>query len=382
MGETTTASAAVSGSVQFAGSPVHVFVDSGSTVAETDESNNYAQSGPPCETAPGPRPFRVMKEGRLVALAQGATVLAHALRDPDAVLLDEVALPAAALHGLERGEGRRLTPPDECPRRRAPAGSPPRGAQLADAILRRLHFTDEAIGAVQHLIRKHLSMYLVATRRDLDDPRTLEGFVEAVQGTQGLRELYLLTIADVATTSPAALNPWKQRMLDELFHATLYWFKQGDTRRGATEQIAEEDEEEHIPQVGQEPVGSVPADGRPVLAFYEPIRGEVIVAKCANARCEGRLSGRAVSGPGRFGAGLALAIGANGQPLLSYQDVSARTLRVAGNAMDDAIIRYVRRQHQLIEAEQAIIRVDQPALQLEQLAPQPGQRPGERGCQP
>ena len=27
---------------------------------------------------------------------------------------------------------------------------------------------------------------------------------------------------------------------------------------------------------------------------------------------------------------------------------SARTLRVAGNAMDDAIIRYVRRQHQLI----------------------------------
>lgn len=117
---------------------------------------------------------------------------------------------------------------------------PERGAQLADAILRRLHFTDEAIGAVQHLIRKHLNMYLVATRRDLDDPRTLEGFVEAVQGTQGLRELYLLTIADVATTSPAALNPWKQRMLDELFHATLYWFQQGDTRRGATEQIAEE----------------------------------------------------------------------------------------------------------------------------------------------
>jgi [protein-PII] uridylyltransferase len=26
-------------------------------------------------------------------------------------------------------------------------------------------------------------------------------------------------------------------MLDELYHATLYWFQQGDTRRGATEQI-------------------------------------------------------------------------------------------------------------------------------------------------
>lgn len=44
-GQTATASAAVSGSVQFAGSPVHVFVDSGRAVAETDESNNHARSG-------------------------------------------------------------------------------------------------------------------------------------------------------------------------------------------------------------------------------------------------------------------------------------------------------------------------------------------------
>ncbi len=56
-GETTTAAAAVSGGVQFAGSPVHVLVDSGRTVAETDESNNYAQSGPPCENASGSKPF-------------------------------------------------------------------------------------------------------------------------------------------------------------------------------------------------------------------------------------------------------------------------------------------------------------------------------------
>lgn len=135
----------------------------------------------------------------------------------------EVLFFATLLHDIGKDQGGR--------------GHPERGAVLADAILRRLRFSDEAIGAVQHLIRKHLNMYLVATRRDLDDPRTLEGFVEAVQGTAGLRELYLLTVADVATTSPTGLTPWKQRMLDELYHATLYWFQQGDTRRGATEQI-------------------------------------------------------------------------------------------------------------------------------------------------
>ncbi|HKV12875.1 MAG TPA: LamG-like jellyroll fold domain-containing protein, partial [Thermoanaerobaculia bacterium] len=43
-GQTTTASAAVSGSVQFAGSPVHVLVDSGATVPETNENNNTARS--------------------------------------------------------------------------------------------------------------------------------------------------------------------------------------------------------------------------------------------------------------------------------------------------------------------------------------------------
>jgi [protein-PII] uridylyltransferase len=161
--------------------------------------------------------MRRVFRGELKADKPLATRLAEEVDRP------EVLFFATLLHDIGKDQGGR--------------GHPERGAVLADAILRRLRFSDEAIGAVQHLIRKHLSMYLVATRRDLDDPRTLEGFVEAVQGTEGLRELYLLTVADVATTSPTGLTPWKQRMLDELYYATLYWFQQGDTRRGATEQI-------------------------------------------------------------------------------------------------------------------------------------------------
>src|SRR5690606_4793549 len=111
---------------------------------------------------------------------------------------------------------------------------------LANEILERLRFPPESIHAIQHLIRKHLRMYLVATRRDVDDPRTLESFVEEVEGTEGLRELYLLTVCDVSTTSPTALTSWKQRMLNELFYASDHWLTLGETRRAGTTGIADE----------------------------------------------------------------------------------------------------------------------------------------------
>jgi [protein-PII] uridylyltransferase len=40
-----------------------------------------------------------------------------------------------------------------------------------------------------------------------------------VQGREGLRDLYLLTVADITTTSPTAMTSWKARMLDELYFA-------------------------------------------------------------------------------------------------------------------------------------------------------------------
>ena len=40
-----------------------------------------------------------------------------------------------------------------------------------------------------------------------------------VRGREGLRNLYLLTVADLSTTSPTAMTSWKARMLDELYFA-------------------------------------------------------------------------------------------------------------------------------------------------------------------
>jgi [protein-PII] uridylyltransferase len=62
-------------------------------------------------------------------------------------------------------------------------------------------------------------MYFVAVRRDFHDQKAIGELAEQVRDREGLRNLYLLTIADISTTSPTSMTAWKARMLDELFVA-------------------------------------------------------------------------------------------------------------------------------------------------------------------
>jgi len=94
------------------------------------------------------------------------------------------------------------------------------GAQLCERILTRLGLTQEDVDEARQLVLDHLLMYQVATRRDLQDPATIEEFARKVRGREGLRHLTLLTVADVSTTSPGAMSAWKARMLDELYFAS------------------------------------------------------------------------------------------------------------------------------------------------------------------
>jgi [protein-PII] uridylyltransferase len=74
------------------------------------------------------------------------------------------------------------------------------------------------------LVENHLLMYHVATRRDLDDATTIGEFCSACSGQENLRHLYLLTVADLSTTSPTAMTSWKARMLDELYFTSEMHF--------------------------------------------------------------------------------------------------------------------------------------------------------------
>ena len=93
------------------------------------------------------------------------------------------------------------------------------GADMCDVILPRLGIGEAESREIHALVRDHLAMYHVSTRRDLDDPQTAADFCRTLLGREGLRNLYLLTVADITTTSPTAMTSWKSRMLDELYFA-------------------------------------------------------------------------------------------------------------------------------------------------------------------
>jgi [protein-PII] uridylyltransferase len=95
-----------------------------------------------------------------------------------------------------------------------------RGADMARLILARLGFSEPDIDDGCHLILQHLVMYRVAARRNLEDPETVSEFARAVRGREGLRHLFLLTVADLSTTSPTSMTKWKSHMMDELFLST------------------------------------------------------------------------------------------------------------------------------------------------------------------
>ncbi|MCC6648174.1 MAG: HD domain-containing protein, partial [Polyangiaceae bacterium] len=98
-------------------------------------------------------------------------------------------------------------------------GHAERGAELALHICPRLGLPEGETAAIAHLIRVHLAMYHLATRRDVDDPATVEELLRAAPDAEALRDLFLLTVADLSTTSPTALTVWKARLLDELYLA-------------------------------------------------------------------------------------------------------------------------------------------------------------------
>ena len=93
------------------------------------------------------------------------------------------------------------------------------GAELAKPAALRLGLSEEDATHVEWLVRDHLRLYHWAMRRDTSDPATLREIVDAIGTVERLRDLFLLTIVDLGTTSPTALSSWKARMLDDLFIA-------------------------------------------------------------------------------------------------------------------------------------------------------------------
>src|SRR6201996_3527736 len=131
----------------------------------------------------------------LVEAAAHAATMTRDVARPDLLLV------SALLHDLGKGW---------------PGDHSVTGEVVARDVARRVGFADADAELVAQAARHHLLLPLIATRRDLDDPVTVEQVARTVGSRPLLELLHALATADGLATGPAAWNDWKAGLVSEL----------------------------------------------------------------------------------------------------------------------------------------------------------------------
>ena len=92
------------------------------------------------------------------------------------------------------------------------------GAAIAQEVLARYGRDKQTVEDVALLVRHHLLIPKVATRRDLSDERVASEVAGVAGNTERLDMLYLLSAADSMATGPRAWNSWTRSLFAELYH--------------------------------------------------------------------------------------------------------------------------------------------------------------------
>jgi [protein-PII] uridylyltransferase len=103
-----------------------------------------------------------------------------------------------------------------------------KGAKMARQRAECLHLDADRAEQIQFLVRHHLTMHHLATRRDIHDPRLVADFAKTVGTQSNLDHLYVLTFADLKATNPKLWNNWQDSLLIELYEATREVFERGE----------------------------------------------------------------------------------------------------------------------------------------------------------
>lgn len=96
-----------------------------------------------------------------------------------------------------------------------------KGEEIARKTAIDLGLDEEEVETVAWLVRQHLLMSQTAFRRDIFDPKTIDGFVAVVQSPERLRLLYAVTKADIKAVGPEVWNSFKEKLLNDLFTLAL-----------------------------------------------------------------------------------------------------------------------------------------------------------------
>ena len=94
------------------------------------------------------------------------------------------------------------------------------GMEVAAEVGARLGFPPEDVDVLVALVRLHLLLPDMATRRDLDDPATARRVADEVGDRTTLELLAVLVEADSLATGPSAWGSWKAGLIAELVERT------------------------------------------------------------------------------------------------------------------------------------------------------------------
>ncbi|MGY2002244.1 [protein-PII] uridylyltransferase [Blastococcus sp. SYSU DS1024] len=132
-------------------------------------------------------------------LIEAAAAAAELTRDVDR---PDLLLVASLLHDIGKG----------WPGDHSEVGEP-----VAAAMGARMGFAEADVATLGTLVRHHLLLPVTATRRDIDDPATVERVADTIgRDASVLHLLHALAQADGAATSASAWSPWKAHLVAAL----------------------------------------------------------------------------------------------------------------------------------------------------------------------
>lgn len=83
------------------------------------------------------------------------------------------------------------------------------------------------VDQVAWLVRHHLVLSDYAQKRDVSDAETVASFAHIVETPERLRQLLILTVADIRAVGPGVWNAWKGQLMRDLVAATESAFRGG-----------------------------------------------------------------------------------------------------------------------------------------------------------
>ena len=94
------------------------------------------------------------------------------------------------------------------------------GYKRLKSVMERFRLEPRKRNRIEFLVRNHILMSRIAMTREVEDPEVIARFAEAVEDSENLKTIYLITYADMSAVNPHFWTAWKASLLRELYERT------------------------------------------------------------------------------------------------------------------------------------------------------------------